>query len=33
MRNGDFSKLMNSTGQPVTIYDPFTATYDAAGNS
>ena len=25
MRTGDFSKLMNSSGQPVTIYNPFTA--------
>lgn len=32
MRNGDFSKLKNSVGQPITIYDPFTATYDANGN-
>ena len=32
MRTGDFSKLVNSTGQAITIYDPFTATYDAAGN-
>ena len=32
MRTGDFSKLTNSTGQPITIYDPFTATYDASGN-
>src|SRR5260370_22601609 len=32
MRKGDFSKMVNSTGQAVTIYDPFTATYDAAGN-
>jgi hypothetical protein len=32
MRTGDFSKLVNSTGQPITIYDPTTATYDAAGN-
>ena len=28
MRKGDFSKLVNSTGQTITIYDPFTATYD-----
>jgi len=33
MRNGDFSKLKNSQGQAITIYDPFTATYDAAGNT
>ena len=32
MRNGDFSKLVNSPGQPITIYDPFTADYDANGN-
>src|SRR5262249_49863773 len=24
MRNGDFSKLTNASGQPVTIYDPLT---------
>ncbi|HYW44052.1 MAG TPA: carboxypeptidase regulatory-like domain-containing protein [Bryobacteraceae bacterium] len=32
MRNGDFSKLVNGSGQPITIYDPTTATYDASGN-
>ncbi|MBS1859930.1 MAG: hypothetical protein JST11_31460 [Acidobacteria bacterium] len=32
MRTGDFSKLTNQTGQPITIYDPFTAVYDASGN-
>ena len=32
MRNGDFSKLVDSSGQKITIYDPFTATYDASGN-
>ena len=32
MRKGDFSKMVTSAGQPITIYDPFTATYDAAGN-
>jgi len=32
MRTGNFSKLVSPSGQPVTIYDPFTATYDAAGN-
>jgi hypothetical protein len=32
MRTGDFSKLVTSQGQPITIYDPTTATYDAAGN-
>ena len=26
MRTGDFSKLANSAGQPITIYNPFTAT-------
>jgi len=24
MRNGDFSKLVDGTGQPITIYNPFT---------
>jgi hypothetical protein len=32
MRNGDFSKLVNASGQPVTIYDPFNFTMDANGN-
>jgi Carboxypeptidase regulatory-like domain len=32
MRKGDFSKMVTSAGQPITIYDPFTATYDASGN-
>jgi hypothetical protein len=32
MRAGDFSKLVDSTGNAITIYDPFSATYDAAGN-
>ncbi len=32
MRNGDFSKLVNGSGQAITIYDPTTATYDASGN-
>jgi len=32
MRKGDFSKMVDSSGQKITIYDPFTATYDAAGN-
>ena len=31
MRQGDFSHLVNSVGQPITIYDPFTAQYDAKG--
>jgi hypothetical protein len=30
MRNGDFSKLRNAAGQPVTIYDPMNATGDPA---
>jgi len=32
MRTGDFSKLVNGSGQAITIYDPTTATYDASGN-
>jgi hypothetical protein len=32
MRTGDFSKLVNGGGLPVTIYDPTTAVYDASGN-
>ena len=32
MRTGDFSKVVNNVGQPVLIYDPWTATYDASGN-
>ena len=32
MRLGDFSNLRNSSGQPVTIYNPFTATTDAKGD-
>ena len=32
MRAGDFSKLTNAAGQPITIYDPLTAVYDASGN-
>lgn len=32
MRTGDFSKLVNAQGQPVTIYDPFNATLDSSGN-
>jgi hypothetical protein len=32
MRNGDFSKLVNGAGQPITIYDPTTAVYDGSGN-
>ena len=33
MRTGDFSKLKNSSGQPVIIYNPFNAVIDAAGNA
>ena len=33
MRTGDFSKLTNAVGQSIAIYDPSTATYDAAGNT
>jgi hypothetical protein len=32
MRTGDFSKLVNGSGQAITIYDPTTAVYDASGN-
>lgn len=32
MRNGDFSKLVDAQGRPITIYDPLTAKYDASGN-
>src|SRR5262249_7935436 len=32
MRQGDFSKLTNAQGQPVTIYNPFDYTLDASGN-
>jgi hypothetical protein len=31
MRNGDFSKLTNSAGQPITIYDPASGHVDATG--
>ena len=31
MRTGDFSKLVDSAGQKITIYDPFTATYSSSG--
>ncbi len=31
MRNGDFSKLLNASGQPVLIYDPLTTIKDASG--
>jgi hypothetical protein len=32
MRTGNFSKVVNGAGLPITIYDPLTATYDASGN-
>ncbi len=32
MRTGDFSKLVQPNGQPVTIFDPFTNSFDASGN-
>lgn len=32
MRSGDFSKLTTATGQPITIYNPFTSTVDSSGN-
>jgi hypothetical protein len=32
MRNGDFSKLTTPDGRPVTIYNPFDYTMDAAGD-
>lgn len=32
MRTGDFSKLVNAQGQPITIYNPFDYTLDANGN-
>ncbi len=32
MRMGDFSKLVNAQGQPVTIYNPYDYTSDANGN-
>lgn len=32
-RDGDFSHLLNQQGQAVTIYSPFSATQDAAGNT
>jgi hypothetical protein len=31
MRNGDFSKLVNGAGQPITIYDPATGTTNTSG--
>jgi hypothetical protein len=32
MRNGDFSKLTNASGQAITLYNPYDATLDASGN-
>jgi hypothetical protein len=32
MRTGDFSRLRQPNGQPISIYDPFNTTRDAAGN-
>ena len=32
MRQGDFSKLVNSSGQPVVIYNPFAVTFEANGD-
>ncbi len=32
MRQGDFSKLVEADGRPVTIYDPFTSQFDAKNN-
>ena len=31
MRTGDFSRLTNSAGQPIVIYDPATGHADATG--
>jgi hypothetical protein len=33
MRTGDFSNLTNSSGQKVTIYNPFDAIIDSSGNA
>lgn len=30
--NGDFSKLVDQNNQPITIYNPFTTSFDAQGN-
>src|SRR2546429_8064143 len=30
--NGDFSKLVDANGKPITIFNPFTTTFDAQGN-
>ncbi|HBY64345.1 MAG TPA: hypothetical protein DEH78_31365, partial [Solibacterales bacterium] len=32
MRNGDFSRLRNAAGNPVTIYNPYNPGTDASGN-
>lgn len=32
MRTGDFSRLVQPNGQAVTIFDPFTSSFDASGN-
>lgn len=32
MRNGDFSRLRDAQGNPITIYNPLTSNFDAAGN-
>lgn len=32
MRNGDFSKLADSTGKPIVIYDPLTTRANPSGN-
>jgi hypothetical protein len=32
MRQGDFSKMVNASGQKITIYNPFDYTLDASGN-
>ncbi len=32
MRTGDFSKLTNAQGAPITLYNPFNSTPDANGN-
>lgn len=30
--NGDFSKLTDKNGHPITIYNPFTTNFDSSGN-
>ncbi len=32
MRGGDFSKMVNAAGNPITIYNPFATTKDANGD-